>query len=583
MKLCTILTFFWIVMKVSLTEVTLHWQNDEWPILFEGTTYSVICADGRPTQEVSLLKDGELIGELNQTVQQISDCMMNLDICYVGALGDIGFIFQITWNNLTIESNGVYTCQVNESYSIDLSVEVSERKVTCETPVRYRKEYSMGEELMLTCYNPFEDSGLTAGWYLENRTKLETEAGFNPSSSTTIISLEEKYNSTSYDCFLVKNNTISENPIHSCSVGPIFVYNSSFIRIESFNGSYIGSTKSVTINCRIIPQGEEVTYDWFVDTSVATIEMSTSGVESNLTLSNFSLGSQYKLEIIITCEGMLSDMNFTAEYNLTVFNESLKRNNSFFIVIIVFSAVLTTMVIIIVIVVCCYIIVKRCRKTTLGISEEGVSKHNEVISAHGVVLNKYDKGPDYEQKHTYEEEDKRNSILSRLPDGRFHLERRPSAISNGSSFSNASEPSVQETVGDIYDDPPMRTSIPLGVITLSTPDGIIRPSFQPPPPPAQYTTSRDSPTTPLGTDFTNELKNRLSSSGELPAAQDTMIYDDPPSDHLYYSDDQSPVYASAKKEKSFYNEPEDQYTECESGVNEGNEPEETYADIMEIS
>lgn len=588
MKLLTVLIFVWIIIKVSPAEGALHWQKTEQSILFEGTAYSAICADNSPTREVSLLKDGALISVFNQSVVQTPECG-NIDTCFFAVLGG-SFILHIGWNNLTIESSGVYSCQVNESYSDELSLEVSERKAICETAVRYREEYFVGEELMLTCYNPFEDIGLTAGWYLENGTKLqEAETDSDPPSSISIITLEEKYNSTSFDCFLIKNGTVSEKPFHSCSIGPIFVYNSSFIHIESFKGSYIGSRRSVTINCRIIPQEEEVTYNWVVDPSVADIETSTSEVESNLTLSNFSLGSQDILSITITCEGLLSDMNFTAEYNLKVFNESLQRNNSFFISIIVISAVLTTMVIIIIIVVVCCIIVKRCRKTTLGISEEGITKHSEVITAHGVVLNKYDKGTDYEEKYNYEEEEnKRNSILARLPDGRFHLEeRRPSKMSNtsnGSSFSNASEYSVQETgaTGEIYDDPPLRTSIPLEVITAnvrpsSTPGRIIRPSFGPPSPPLQYDTTIEGTTTTTGTDFTNELKNRLSSPGEVLDAPDAMIYDDPPSDHLYYSDDESPVYASAKKGKAFYSELEDQYT----GVNKDFEPEDDYAGIME--
>ncbi|KAJ8021407.1 hypothetical protein HOLleu_38591 [Holothuria leucospilota] len=78
-------------------------------------------------------------------------------------------------------------------------------------------------------------------------------------------------------------------------------------------------TESVTFNCRIVPPTKEVSYHWIVDPpGLAKLNVSSSDTDSNLTLSDFELGTSTILEARITCVGRGSQQNFTAEHILTV-------------------------------------------------------------------------------------------------------------------------------------------------------------------------------------------------------------------------------------------------------------------------
>ncbi|KAJ8021406.1 hypothetical protein HOLleu_38590 [Holothuria leucospilota] len=279
--------------------------------------------------------------------------------------------FQFMWTNLTKEDDGNYTCYVNQNSSASLPLKVSEiqKSVLCESSIVGHQQYLVGEELELTCHSPFhEDPDLIPVWYLMNGSVLQGSGKgiVNTSfpNSTAVIFLTEEDNFTNFNCNLTKKNTVLRNPSHSCSVGPILVSRYD-LYIQSAEGSSVLSTGSITINCGITPPNDEVSFCWTVD-SFQMNKTSSYGSESNLTLYNFLLGTEYVLKVNVTCVGKLRGVDFTAEYFVEVYNVDVNvyeplTNSLERLIIIASSTLLILIAIVVTIFGCNYTIVPFLR------------------------------------------------------------------------------------------------------------------------------------------------------------------------------------------------------------------------------
>lgn len=360
-------------------------------IVLEGSSVTVYCSS------TSFSVNDSVTLSHNGTVLGVFPNMTSIDADGKKAFllsAPPGLFLLITIDVATVSDSGLYTCSINQSNTAEFFLTVTIESLQCKSKVCGRQEYLIGEQIELTCDSLNSN---VPGWFWNNSRLYPSQMMVYSSSSSVNVSLDSVHNSTNFDCFYIENQNMSE----SCSIGPIFVYDSYYISIEE--GSQLND--SFTLTCRLIPEVKGVVYEWFIEPNITSMEISDSQVDSTLTIYDFSSPVEDTITYSISCAGILINDSFISGYNLTFVRIS-NGNNRFFITISVISGILLFVGAIVIAWSGWQILVKGYQRGSFGFS--GTDGSHLQDSNPDIVLNAYEQ----------------DMVLTKLPDGRLQLQER---------------------------------------------------------------------------------------------------------------------------------------------------------------
>lgn len=303
------------------------------PVLFEDIPMLLLChiPEHSIHATFSWFKDNVEIAECSSDAGATREIQLPPNVT-LKHFEDItsGTFCSLEFNNLSIvDHRGLYTCfsEVgNSSRQEEFNLDILERKPFCTAKKQGPQEYLAGDRADFMCHNPYysprREIQLSIGEFgLENLRNITRQ--FKSDVVTFVISgtttLDGRHNGSMFNCAAeqvqedVAANQTTNTTEYSCSLGPIYIYESSFLLIEEVSEDDCPET--MTIRCRVVPAQEEAEINWRIPEDVDDYTIEESGLYSMFKFPANSIDDEEE----VVCYTSLANQNLSKSYQLRRF------------------------------------------------------------------------------------------------------------------------------------------------------------------------------------------------------------------------------------------------------------------------
>lgn len=295
-------------------------------VFFEGRPLRVLCDS--TIEKLSWWKEGVLLAEANGN--DVSEKLLHPNVSFT--LDDSGS-FVMEFSSLVVADSATYTCTaLNDTVTHNDSVDivVHQRNNRCVAQTDQPLEYLAGEMnnlIFAQCWYPAIPN-TNCVWVndgVEVPSVYSNPSGSNYTNLTlTFYIVTPSSNGTVLTCLVNKNNRTdssnsSSNPLFSCSIGPIYIYENPFVRLNSSSDSaVVSSTDELTLCCRIFPATIDVIFHWNVSVHVEMSEIVTTPYATCVTIAYFNVSVDNATDVNATCRGDVGNTSYVDVYRFTV-------------------------------------------------------------------------------------------------------------------------------------------------------------------------------------------------------------------------------------------------------------------------
>ncbi|PIK34931.1 hypothetical protein BSL78_28249 [Apostichopus japonicus] len=297
------------------------------PVLFEDIPLLLVCHIPKNSTHAtfSWFKDNVEIAECSPDAGATREIQLPPNVTLKHFEDGTGAFCLLEFKNLSIvDHKGLYTCfsEVgNSSTQEEFNLDILERKPFCTAKKQGPQEYLAGDRATFMCHNPYysprREIQLSIGEFRLGGLLNTTRQFTSDLSGTTTI--DGRHNGSMFNCAAeqvqedVAANQTTNTTEYSCSLGPIYIYESSFLLIEEVSEDDCPET--MTIRCRVVPAQEEAEINWRIPEDVDDYTIEESGLYSMFKFPANSIDDEEE----VVCYTSLANQNLSKSYQLRRF------------------------------------------------------------------------------------------------------------------------------------------------------------------------------------------------------------------------------------------------------------------------